>query len=581
MIGSRTYLFMIIAAVFFWAQIAIAQTTVFINEVDADTPGSDTGEFIELFDGGRGNTALDGLVIVLFNGNGDVSYRAFDLDNYSTDADGYFVLGSTNLSPAPDLGINTRNILQDGPDAVALYRGNASDFPNGTALTTNNLIDALVYHTGDSDDVGLLTLLNNGQPQVNENGQCDRENHSNQHLPNGSGGLRNTNTYDQNIPTPGAENIHPPENPDKILEIYHIQGACHTSPYLKRRVQTSGIVTAVASNGFYLQDSRGDGDDSTSDGIFVYTGSKPNRAVGNLVMVTGTVDEYTPRNKAKNLSVTQISGLVQVDTISSKNSLPSPVIVGAGRRQPPTEIIDDDSFTQFEPSSDGIDFYESLEGMRVTIARTQVVAPSNRSGKIYIVPYSSATGLNQRGGLTIAANDFNPERLLINNRLLPSPKFKPSVKPGDSLGDVIGIVAYDYYGNFEVLLTATPTVTYGSIARDSTTLRGDDNHVLIATYNVYNLDPNDQERDKKKGDKDIAKGQFAAIATQIVNNLNQPDIIALQEVQDNDGSDDEGTTKADQTLQVLIDSIVSAGGPNYSFIDKTTKQQCGRRSGWL
>ncbi|OQY41490.1 MAG: hypothetical protein B6242_17330 [Anaerolineaceae bacterium 4572_78] len=36
-----------------------------INEVDADTPGTETEEFVELYDGGVGNTPLDGLVIVV------------------------------------------------------------------------------------------------------------------------------------------------------------------------------------------------------------------------------------------------------------------------------------------------------------------------------------------------------------------------------------------------------------------------------------------------------------------------------------------------------------------------------------
>ena len=68
-----------------------------INEVDADTPGSDTAEFVELYDGGAGNTPLDGLVVVFFDGattgSGNQSYAAFDLDGYSTDANGYFVWG--------------------------------------------------------------------------------------------------------------------------------------------------------------------------------------------------------------------------------------------------------------------------------------------------------------------------------------------------------------------------------------------------------------------------------------------------------------------------------------------------------
>ncbi len=39
-------------------------THIIINEVDADTPGIDTAEFIELYDGGTGNTNLSGLTLV-------------------------------------------------------------------------------------------------------------------------------------------------------------------------------------------------------------------------------------------------------------------------------------------------------------------------------------------------------------------------------------------------------------------------------------------------------------------------------------------------------------------------------------
>lgn len=84
----------------------------------------------------------------------------------------------------------------------------------------------------------------------------------------------------------------------------------------------------------------------------------------------------------------------------------------------------------------------------------------------------------------------------------------------------------------------------------------------MATYNVLNLDPNDND-----GDRDIADGRFAAIAQQIIGNLNRPDIIALQEVQDNSGSTNDGVTAADQTLQTLVDAIAAAGGPTYAFLD--------------
>ncbi len=555
---SHTLLLMIIAAVFVWSQTATAQPPVFINEVDAHS--SEGLEFIELFDGGAGNTALDGLVVVLFNGNGDTSYRAFDLDNYSTDVNGYFVLGGPNLRPAPDLAVTSRRFLQDGPDAVALYRGNPADFPRRTGVTIDNLIDAFVYDTKDGDDAGLLILLNDGEPQVDENGQGDQRNHSSQRFPNGSGGLRNTSTYDQHVPTPGAENARP--SGDQALAIHQIQGAAHTSPHLDSRVQASGIVTAVDRNGFYLQDPDGDGDDSTSEGLFVYTRSRPDVVVGDSVEVVGAVKEYRSGSSSRrnDLTLTQIADVPTVTRISSNNPLPSPVPVWAGGRQPPTEVIDDDNLRTFDPYSDGIDFYESLEGMRVTIATSQVVAPP-RFGKIFIVPASGSTGLNQRGGITIAARDFNPERLLINGRQLLSPGFRPSVGPGDLLGEVTGVVTY-FRGNFEVLLTAPPTLRSRPVAREITPLRGGEDHLLVAAYNVKNLDPNDQD-----GDKDVAEGRFVDIARQIVKNLNQPDIIALQEVQDNSGSRNDGITTADQTLRFLIDSIYKVGGPTYSFID--------------
>lgn len=179
-----------------------------INEIDADQVSTDSAEFIELFDGGTGSTSLDGLVLVLFNGSSDTSYQAFDLDGFSTNASGYFVVCGDLVSVVncdADVGSAT-NLIQNGADAAALYLANSSDFPNGTSITTSALIDALVYDTNDSDDAGLLPLLNPGQPQIDEGGEGDSGNHSNQRCPNGAGGGRNTTTYMQDEPTPGAEN---------------------------------------------------------------------------------------------------------------------------------------------------------------------------------------------------------------------------------------------------------------------------------------------------------------------------------------------------------------------------------------
>jgi predicted extracellular nuclease len=178
---------------------------IIINELDSDTPGTDVLEFVELYDGGAGNTPLDGLVVVFYNGSNDLSYAAFDLDTHATDADGYFLMGNSGVNPTPQV-IFGSNGLQNGQDAAALYSASASDFPNGTAVTTANLVDAIVYDTSDADDPGLLVLLNPDEPQVNEDSRDAGANHSSQRCPDGSGGARNTSTYAQFTPTPGGFN---------------------------------------------------------------------------------------------------------------------------------------------------------------------------------------------------------------------------------------------------------------------------------------------------------------------------------------------------------------------------------------
>ncbi len=128
---------------------APAGPVAIINEVGADTVGTDTLSSMSSTTAAQSNTSLDGLALVLYNGNGDVSYNAFDLDGRSTDAEGYFVLcGNAANVPNCDVDVSPdTDLIQNGQDAVALYQADASSFPNGTAVTTVNLIDAIVYDT--------------------------------------------------------------------------------------------------------------------------------------------------------------------------------------------------------------------------------------------------------------------------------------------------------------------------------------------------------------------------------------------------------------------------------------------------
>ncbi|WP_341525544.1 ExeM/NucH family extracellular endonuclease [Nostoc sp. UHCC 0302] len=305
---------------------ALTPENIAINEIDSDTPGTDTAEFVELYDGGVGNTDLSGLVVVFYNGSNDQSYAAFDLDGYNSDANGYFVLGNIGV-PGVDL-LFPGNTLQNGVDAVALYTANASDFPNNTPVTTTNLIDAIAYDTNDADDSSLLALLNPSEPQVDENnGANGSANDSLQRVPNGAGGRRNTSSYQALTPTPGAANTNL-DVEATLTKIHDIQGSAATFNSAFGGTRTiEGIVVAAFTgssklNGFYVQeeDADADTDSKTSEAIFVFDPSGLfSGSVGDKVQVSGKVGEFTSSSSGITSSLTQLSSLTSVVNLGASN----------------------------------------------------------------------------------------------------------------------------------------------------------------------------------------------------------------------------------------------------------------------
>jgi len=179
-------------------------TDIIINEVDADTFGTDNMEFIELY--GDANASLDGLSLVFYNGSDDASYNAIDLDGHTLDANGFFVVGNAAVTGV-DLVMDD-NSLQNGADAVALVEDDAVNYPTDTPVSDVNVIDAIVYDTDDSDDAGLIDVLTPGEPQVDERGNGASDLDSNQRCPDG--GLPfDTATFIQADPSPGALNNCP------------------------------------------------------------------------------------------------------------------------------------------------------------------------------------------------------------------------------------------------------------------------------------------------------------------------------------------------------------------------------------
>ena len=129
---------------------------VVINELNADNPGvADTTEFIELY--GPSNAILNGLVVVFLDGASGTIYEAIDLDGYSTDTNGFFVLGNvatTNVDYVfPD------GLLQNGPDGIAIFAGDSANYPINTVVGPSNLIDAMIYQTDDVPAENLIINL--------------------------------------------------------------------------------------------------------------------------------------------------------------------------------------------------------------------------------------------------------------------------------------------------------------------------------------------------------------------------------------------------------------------------------------
>ena len=525
-----------------------------INEIDYDQVSTDEAEFVELYNPEPDAVDLTGVELRFVNGSTGVVYDTIALSGML--ASGDFLVVCANAATTPNCDVDDgpdTNFIQNGaPDAVAVaisggavidtvsYEGNTvAPYTEGTGAGEDDPdqdFEGLSRNPdgADSDDNSLdfsLTCITPGTPNTTDDAEC----------PDPAGPA----------PEPVAATI--PE----------IQGAGHFSPFADELVETSGVVTATDSNGFYLQDAAGDVDVATSDAILVFTGSSPGVAVGDDVAVVGEVVEFIPGGAAsRNLPTTEIEAST-VEVISSGNPLPAPVVIGEGGRIPPTEVIEDDAFGSFDPELDGLDFLESVEAMLVTVKAPTTVAGTNFFGELYAVPDGvTPTQMSARGTLNISPDDFNPERIQIDPDTGVFDIDAPSVDTGAVLSDVTGVVGYAF-GNFEVIPTETFAVTdQSTLSPETTSLRPQGAKLTVATYNVLNLDPNDAD-----GDTDVADGRFEEIANDIVNSLRSPDIVALQEVQDNDGSADTTVTAADQTLQLLVDQIAALGGPDYEFID--------------
>ncbi|HEX8241682.1 MAG TPA: Calx-beta domain-containing protein [Allosphingosinicella sp.] len=413
---------------------------------------------------------------------------------------------------------------------------------------------------------------------------------------------------------------------DEPTFIHDIQGTTYYSPILAAEgkngfnvasttvVTVRAIVTAVDNvgnrQGYYITEEGSDWDSNpfTSEGIFVMTRNDAGVgtvvsgiSVGDLIQVSAQVMEYQSFSTMPRTMLVNPTGLT---VISQGNSLASitPVLTNM-----PNEVMTDVT-PDYTDSSDGagdtfdasvyaLSYFETVEGMLVTIPN-MVVADgfvSTSGGDPYLKAYSldsaNADQINSRGGYTIAGDppigppdtattgddtnfdgrvvhdgDINPDIIEVDftDFAMSAPAgLLENATMGDPLGDVTGIIDFDFT-DLKLFVTAMEPggfVNAGNPVQEITVFGDDTRSLTVATFNVENLDPTD------------GAARFTALANAIANNLNAPDIISIEEIQDNngaaagDGSSATGTD-ASVTWQMLVDALNLATGAHYQWVDQ-------------
>jgi hypothetical protein len=362
------------------------------------------------------------------------------------------------------------------------------------------------------------------------------------------------------------------------LTIHALLGPGHLSPYAGKAVSgIAGVVTDVISTGFYLQDTSNTGGTPFKQAIEVYTGSKPAVAAGDDVTVSGTVTEYYPdqSDTPSALPVAEIEDPA-VTVTSTGNALPKPVVIGSSGVLPPAQSIfqasggksiDVTAVNSFSPATSALDFYFGLDSEYVEVQDPVAVGPTNDYA--FAVAPDNGAGAGQRtaaGGLadTSSATE-NSRRLAV---YAPDGVTAPDVNTGDHFSGPVAGIMTEYEGNPELDITQTPGVVSSGLSRQ-VAKPATAGQLTVATYNLDNLSPT------------AGAAKYAALGSEIVTNLRAPDILAVQEIEDNDGSTDDGVVSATTTIGDLIAAIKAAGGPAYSWteIDPVSDQDGGTPGG--
>ncbi|CAI6091916.1 unnamed protein product [Clonostachys chloroleuca] len=351
-----------------------------------------------------------------------------------------------------------------------------------------------------------------------------------------------------------------------------INGRNFLSPFNGQSVtNVTGIVTAKTSTGVYLRAPRRTCDKRIGTGLYVFSptlGKNASISVGDTLVLDGKVTEY--RSNTAYLYSTELESPVVQGWVKGTTT-PKPRVIGKDTHNPPTEqysILDNGDIygvpnnvsqvsianPELQPAKYGLDFWKMLNGELVTIQNPIAVSKPNTYGETWMIGNWPTTGQNKRGGLTLSDKDANPEAVMIGSPLDGS-KAVTTSRIGDKFDDITGVVHYQFGFYYILPLTAIKTISSLSPALPPPTSlisTGECSGLTVGDYNIENFAPSDT-------------AHVNAVAAHIVNYMKSPDVLFIQEVQDNNGATNNGEVDSSMTLSTLTAAITKLGGVNYSY----------------
>ena len=566
------------------AQAVDAASSVVITEVYGG--GGNSGapvnkDFIELFN--RSAAAVDlSTWSVQYGSAAGTTYQPTALTG-SIAAGGFYLIAESGGATGADLPTPDATgtlALSAASGKVALVAGSATALTCGATCSSAAGVVDFVGYGAANDSAGTPTpgLSNTTSAQRTTSPLTDTGNNAADFViaaptPKAPTAAASGGTDCSATPTP-------PACVPGTTTIQDVQGTGFVSPLNGQTVtKVAGVVTAVRASGngrgFWMQEASPDASrTSASSGIFVFTSSFA-VSPGDDVLVTGKVSDFYTLSSGETLANTASLSVTEIDptlvtTASKANTLPAPVVLT------PTTVPDQyaptvaggnvESITTVDPTNSALEFWDAHEGMRVEVDNARVVGPGDTQfGEIYLTtkPAQQAT---PRGGTYIGGYDSVPTgRVLV----APANGTVPAANVGDVLtGPTVGPVDWSTFGGYDIVATTVGGYQDNGLTATAATAQTA-GQLAIATYNVENLAPTDPA------------SKYSALANGVVHNLASPDIISVEEIQDNDGATDDGVVAADQTLTKFTAAIAAAGGPAYQWseIDPVNDHDGGQPGG--